>query len=204
MLVIGCTPSQDAASDTTDTTFITRVRTEPATVAQQPPAPAPLPESKGPGNPPAAVKTAAPAAPAAGAVQHPDDQGEVIAPKLAHVDTTVTLRANGPELAFDPPTITLKQGTRVRVRFANMGSFAHNFVIVRDEKDIDQIAERAHDASDNVPMSLKSKMITWSNMAQPSQTVETSFVVPPPGDYVYVCLVEGHANTMIGRLRSTP
>lgn len=132
------------------------------------------------------------------------DQGVVVAPTLATVDTTITIRANGPELLFDPATITLKQGTRVRLRFVNMGSFAHNFILVRNEDDLDEIIQRAHDATENVPLSMKAKMITYSNIAQPTRTVETAFVVPPPGDYTYVCLVEGHANTMIGRLRSTP
>jgi len=133
-----------------------------------------------------------------------EDLSVVVAPKLSQVDTTITLRANGTELIFDPATITLKQGTRVRLRLANMGTFAHNFILVRDESDIDQLAERARDASESVPLSLKSKMVVYSNIAQPTKTVETAFVVPPPGDYTYVCLVEGHANTMIGKLRSTP
>ena len=123
---------------------------------------------------------------------------------LAAVDTTITIRANGPELMFDPATITLKQGTRVRLRFVNMGTFAHNFILVRSDDDLDEMMQRALDANENVPLSLKSKMITYSNIAQPTRTVETAFVVPAPGDYTYVCLVEGHGNTMTGRLRSVP
>jgi plastocyanin len=148
-----------------------------------------------------ATKSGAQAAPVA---SHNEDQGVVIAPTLATVDTTITIRAEGPELAFDPATITLKQGTRVRLRFVNMGTFAHNFILVRDDNALDDMIARAHDATENVPMSLKAKMVTWSNIANPTRTVETSFVVPAPGDYTYVCLVEGHANTMTGRLRSLP
>lgn len=135
---------------------------------------------------------------------HAEDQGVVVAPTLSQVDTTIMLRANGTELIFDPATITLKQGTRVRVRLANMGTFAHNFILARDDSDIDELAQRARDATENVPLSLRSKMIVYSNIAQPTKTVETAFVVPPPGEYTYVCLVEGHANTMLGKLRSTP
>lgn len=135
---------------------------------------------------------------------HSADQGVVIAPTLGTVDTTITLRANGTELTFDPATITLKQGTRVRLRFINMGTFAHNFILVRSDDDLDEMISRAHDATENVPLSLKARMITYSNIAQPTRTVETAFVVPAPGDYTYVCLVEGHANSMIGRLRSLP
>jgi plastocyanin len=171
-------------------------RAEPATKTAVPEPVAPTRTANPPSaNPP--IRPSANPAPS-------EDQGVVIAPTLATVDTTITIRANGPELAFDPATITLKQGTRVRLRFVNMGTFAHNIVIVRDDDDLDEIIQRAHDATDNVPMSMKAKMITYSNIAQPTRTVEAAFVVPPPGDYTYVCLVEGHANVMTGRLKSLP
>jgi plastocyanin len=199
LLVAGCGSEPAAKTDTSAAVQAPVISTAPTdtTPVQRPATGGPQPAVR---NPPPAARNPQPA------TSNPssEDQGVVIAPTLASVDTTITIRANGPELAFDPATITLKQGTRVKLRFANMGTFAHNVIIVRDENDLDQIIERAHDATDNVPMSMKSKMITWSNIAHPTRTVETSFVVPAPGDYTYVCLVEGHANTMIGRLRSTP
>lgn len=123
---------------------------------------------------------------------------------LAQVDTTIIVHANGTELAFDPPSIALKQGTRVKIRFSNMGTFAHNFVVVKDEQDIDELALRAMDAREHVPVSLKSKLVGYTNIAQPSQTVEMAFTVPAAGEYFYVCFVEGHAGVMLGKLRSLP
>ena len=131
-------------------------------------------------------------------------QSRVAATTLPQVDTTVIVRANGIEIAFDPATITLKQGTRVRVRFMNMGLFAHNFILVRNEDDIEELSAKAQDAPEHVPMLLKAKMIAYSNVAQPTKTVELAFVVPPAGNYTYVCLVEGHANVMVGKLKSLP
>ena len=197
MIALACAPKPDGSVDST------------ATVAPSPPPPVAAPTTSAPR---ASAQSSVPApAQRPGTPQQPatsdipaEDLSVVVAPKLSQVDTTITLRANGTELIFDPATITLKQGTRVRLRLANMGTFAHNFILVRDESDIDQLAERARDASESVPLSLKSKMVVYSNIAQPTKTVETAFVVPPPGDYTYVCLVEGHANTMIGKLRSTP
>lgn len=201
-IVIGalaCAPKPDAEVDSAAI-----AAPESVAVRVTPPATTTAPRGGSQPLPPApAPRPATPRQPATSDI-HAEDQGVVVAPKLSQVDTTITLRAHGTELIFDPATITLKQGTRVRVRFANMGSFAHNFILVRDESDLDQLAERARDASENVPLSLKSKMIVYSNIAQPTQTVETSFVVPPPGEYTYVCLVEGHANTMLGKLRSIP
>jgi plastocyanin len=175
------------------------------------------PSDKGVPAPPGTV-TAAPGTAAAPSASSPrggaqaaastaipiEDQAPVAPTTVSQPDTTITMRAHGTELVFDPATITLKQGTRVRIRFANAATFAHNFILARSEDDLDELIHRARDANENVPRSLKSKMLAYSNIAQPSQTVEFGFVVPPPGDYFYVCLVEGHANTMIGKLKSLP
>jgi plastocyanin len=171
---------------------------------------------KGVPAPPGTV-TAAPASPGGAKASTPpggqpaathaipiEDQAPVLPTTVSQPDTTITMRAHGTELVFDPATITLKQGTRVRIRFANAATFAHNFILARTEDDLDELIHRARDANENVPRSLKSKMLAYSNIAQPSQTVEFGFVVPPPGDYFYVCLVEGHANTMVGKLKSLP
>lgn len=118
-------------------------------------------------------------------------------------DTTIVLRANSSTLEFDPPAIAVKQGTRVRIRFVNGGSLPHNIVFVKDEDDIDALAAAASQGGgDYVPLAHKEKMIAYSTLASPGQTVELSFVVPPPGQYSYVCLMSGHANSMLGVLRS--
>lgn len=122
---------------------------------------------------------------------------------LPTVDTTITIRATSSTLEFDPPAIALKQGTQVHLRFVNLGTLPHNFVLVRDEADIDALALAAmKQGGDYVPAALKAKLIAWTTLASPGQTVEVSFTVPPPGSYTYVCLMSGHANSMLGTLRS--
>ncbi|HEV8599711.1 MAG TPA: plastocyanin/azurin family copper-binding protein [Gemmatimonadales bacterium] len=119
------------------------------------------------------------------------------------VDTTITVRASSSTLEFDPPTIALKQGMQVRLRFVNAGTLPHNFVLVRNEADIDALASAAmQQGGDYVPAALKAKLIAWTPLASPGQTVEVTFTVPPPGSYTYVCLMSGHANSMLGTLRS--
>ena len=118
-------------------------------------------------------------------------------------DTTVTIRASSSTLEFDPPVIALKQGTEVHLRFVNAGTLPHNFVLVRDEADIDALATAAmKQGGDYVPAALKGKLIAWTPLASPGQTVEVSFTAPPPGSYTYVCLMSGHANSMLGTFRS--
>jgi plastocyanin len=119
------------------------------------------------------------------------------------VDTTVTINANSSTLEFDPPSLALKQGMRVTLRFVNTGTLPHNFVLVRNEADIDALAAAAmKQGGDYIPVALKAKLIAWTALASPGQTVETTFTVPPPGSYTYVCLMSGHANSMLGTLRS--
>lgn len=119
------------------------------------------------------------------------------------VDTTIVIRAGSSTLEFDPPTIAAKAGARIRLRFVNEGTLPHNLVVVKDEDDIDALAEAASKVGgDYVPLSQKEKLIGYTTLASPGQTVELVFVVPPAGVYTYVCLLTGHSNSMLGTLRS--
>ncbi|MGQ0702476.1 MAG: plastocyanin/azurin family copper-binding protein [Gemmatimonadales bacterium] len=117
-------------------------------------------------------------------------------------DTTVTIRTTSSTLQFEPPAVSVQHGTRVRLRLLNEGTLPHNLVIVREEADIDSLAAAAsRQGGDYVPANLKSKLIAWTPLASPGQMVETMFDAPPPGTYPYVCLVSGHAMSMLGELR---
>ena len=119
------------------------------------------------------------------------------------VDTTITIWASTGGLEFDPAVIAVKQGTRVRLRFVNEGTLPHNFVLVRNEADLDTLALAASQAGgDYVPLALKDRLLAWTKLASPGDTVEVTFVVPPPGEYTFVCLMSGHAAVMLGKLRS--
>ena len=135
-----------------------------------------------------AQKTARPTAPAA----------------KAKVDTTIDIMAMGSTLAFEAPEIAVKAGKRVRLRFMNHGTLPHNLVIVEAEKDIDALIEASSAAykTGYVPVEMKDRMIGYTALASPGQTVEFDFVVPPPGEYTYICLISGHYNSMLGTLRS--
>jgi uncharacterized cupredoxin-like copper-binding protein len=118
-------------------------------------------------------------------------------------DTTITIKASSSTLEFEPPSISAKNGTRVRLVFVNAGTLPHNFVLAKTEEAIDDLAPAAMQAGgDYVPLNMKDKMIAYTKLASPGDTVEVSFVVPPPGTYTFVCLVSGHATSMLGRLRS--
>lgn len=119
-------------------------------------------------------------------------------------DTTITIRASGSTLEFTPTRVSAKAGTRVRIRFVNDGTLPHNVVVPKSDDDIDSLAIAAYAAGQTgyVPMDMKDKLVSWTALASPGESVEATFVVPAAGEYTYVCLFPGHANSMLGTLRA--
>jgi azurin len=135
------------------------------------------------------------------------DSGARCAPDDARpqaIDTTITIRASGSTLEFDPPGISVRNGLRVRLRFVNGGTLPHNVVVPRSEDDLDALILAAYESSETgyVPMAQQTKLVGHTRLASPGETVDVVFTVPPPGEYKYVCLFPGHANSMLGTLRS--
>ncbi len=119
------------------------------------------------------------------------------------IDTTIIVKASSSSLEFDPPTIAAKHGARVRIRFVNAGTLPHNFVIAKNDNDIDDMAAAAmKQGGDYIPALFKSKMVANTTLASPGQTLEVVFTMPAAGEYTYVCLMSGHANSMLGKMRS--
>lgn len=119
-------------------------------------------------------------------------------------DTTVVLKSAGSALEFVPARLSVKNGLRVRVRYTNEGTLPHNLAFAKSEDDLDAIASAAYSASASgfVPLEHKDKLIAWTSLVSPGQTVEVTFVVPEPGEYPFICLFPGHANMMNGVMRS--
>ena len=119
-------------------------------------------------------------------------------------DSTITIRAVGSTLEFTPTRVSAKAGTRLRLRFVNDGTLPHNLVVPRSDDDIDALVLAAYQAGETgyVPMDLKAKLVGWTTLASPGETVEVSFVVPAAGEYTYLCLFPGHSNSMLGTLRA--
>ena len=119
-------------------------------------------------------------------------------------DTTITIRAASSTLEFSPTRVSAKAGTRIRIRFVNEGTLPHNLVVPKSDDDIDALALAAYAAGETgyVPMAMKDKLVGWTTLASPGESVEVTFVVPAAGEYTYVCLFPGHSNSMLGTLRS--
>jgi uncharacterized cupredoxin-like copper-binding protein len=122
----------------------------------------------------------------------------------AQGDTTITIKAFSSTLEFVPANISLKAGTRVRLRFQNEGTYPHNFVLPKTDDDIDDLAAAAMNAGESgfVPVAMKDKLFAYTGLISAGEIGEVTLVVPPPGKYTYVCLFPGHAASMLGTLRS--
>jgi plastocyanin len=119
-------------------------------------------------------------------------------------EPTITIRASGSTLEFTPASVSARAGTRVRIRFVNDGTLPHNVVVPKSDDDIDALALAAYQAAETgyVPMELKEKLVAWTTLASPGQSVEVTFTMPAAGEYTYVCLFPGHSNQMLGTLRA--
>jgi plastocyanin len=139
-----------------------------------------------------------------GAVAGSVDGPEKLPGEGQGTDTTITIRAAGSTLEFTPTRVSAKAGTRVRIRFVNEGTLPHNVVVPKSDDDIDALALAAYQAGETgyVPMELKEKLVGFTALASPGESVEMTFVVPAAGEYTYVCLFPGHSNNMLGTLRA--
>jgi uncharacterized cupredoxin-like copper-binding protein len=137
-----------------------------------------------------AAMTAAPVHAQAGAAGPPAD--------------TLVVRSSGPSLEFTPDRISAREGTRVVLRYVNGGDLPHNLVIVREDGDVDRVVEAAYSAQSTgfIPRDLADLFVAHTPLASPGETVDIEFEMPPAGEYTFICLVPGHANMMLGVLRS--
>ena len=119
---------------------------------------------------------------------------------------TVVIASRGPELAFHPDRISAESGSVVIVRYENGGDLPHNFVLVRNDEAIDGLAAAAYEAAGTgyVPLDMRDDIIAFSPLISPGGTADLEIVIPPPGEYTYICLFPGHSQMMLGTLRSLP
>ncbi|WP_373496505.1 plastocyanin/azurin family copper-binding protein [Aquiflexum sp.] len=121
-------------------------------------------------------------------------------------DTTVVeISTGGIDLHYSVTEIRAKAGDILLIRYINEGDMSHNIVVVRGEEDIRPVGIAALQAisSDWIPEKEKHRIIAYSELANSGETVEFSFIVPPPGTYPYICTYSAHWTQMQGRLIST-
>ena len=121
----------------------------------------------------------------------------------------VVVRSKGTELSYDPAVINARAGERLTIRYENTGEMTHNVVVVKSERDVPLIGEAAFQAAFTnswIPTGADhtARMIAYTPLAGPKETVEVTFTVPPPGEYPFICTYASHWTTMRGRLSVGP
>lgn len=104
------------------------------------------------------------------------------------------------DMKFDVTTITAKRGEQLRVRLTSKGTMpkiamAHNFVLLKLGTSQIKFAEAAAQAraNDFIPPGMKDRVIAYTGLAGPGETVEVIFKVPSAaGSYPYLCTFPGH------------
>jgi azurin len=117
----------------------------------------------------------------------------------------VQIGATGINLAYDVKEITARAGELLTIRFINGSDMAHNVVLLRSEDDVRPVGNAAAQAYDKewIPSDESERILAFTAVAEPGEEVTTTFVVPPPGSYPYICTYSGHWTMMRGVLVST-
>ena len=122
-------------------------------------------------------------------------------------DNVIEINTSGIDLSYSVTEIEAIAGETLTIRYVNASeTLPHNIVLLNTEEDIRPVgiaALRAHQ-NDYIPEQEMDRILAHSTLAQPGDTIEFTFTVPPPGVYPYICTYSGHFTMMQGRLISTP
>jgi azurin len=100
----------------------------------------------------------------------------------------------------------------VRVELTNKGirpptEMEHNFVLLKPGTEVMTYNLASAQAKDSgyMPGNLSDKVLAFTAMAGPGQTVTTAFTAPKPGQYTFLCNFPGHyAAGMYGTMTVMP
>jgi len=124
-------------------------------------------------------------------------------PPPIDADTRVIdIQSTGIALTYNVTEIRMKAGERIVMRYDNASDMAHNIVVVKSEADINPVglAGIMAQSTEFIPKSESSRILAYSSLANPGDTVYVDFTAPSPGVYPYICTFSGHFTMMQGRI----
>ena len=104
------------------------------------------------------------------------------------------------QMKFSVTSITAKPGELIHLRLKSVGTLpkiamAHNFVLLAKGTDAAAFANVSATASASgyIPAQLKAKVLAFTPLAGPGETVDVTFKAPSArGQYAYLCSFPGH------------
>ena len=138
-----------------------------------------------------------PAAAAGQAAEKAPATGKASAAKGA--GRTITINADD-KMKYDLTTIAAKPGEKLHVVLKSVGTMpktvmGHNFVLPKPGESALEINNAAFNAraTDFIPVEMKDKILAFTPLAGPGETVEVTFNAPAKaGSYPYMCTFPGH------------
>lgn len=118
----------------------------------------------------------------------------------------VTIKPVGNQMKYEQTEFTVEAGTEVSLTFDNVATspaMKHNVVILNSEDDevVQRVGNAALQAADSGYIPDDNAIIAATDMADPGQTVNTTFTAPSePGTYTYICTFPGHFMMMQGTM----
>ena len=136
--------------------------------------------------------------------KNPDNSNENMKAN-ANIVSIDTIRAVGntmSEMSFNIKEINVKEGSLVKITLVNDGmdkSMIHNIVFIEQES-ADKVAFECQMAGEENDFVVKNKVLAYSPLAYPGETVSFEFRAPKKGNYRYFCTYPGHSDKMQGWL----
>lgn len=112
---------------------------------------------------------------------------------------TITINADD-KMKFDVTTVAAKPGEKLHIVLKSVGTMpktvmGHNFVVPKPGESALEINNAAFNAraTDFIPVEMKDKILAFTPLAGPGETVEVTFAAPAKaGSYPYMCTFPGH------------
>lgn len=118
------------------------------------------------------------------------------------------IASDGDELAFKPDHLFCPTGADVRLFFHHDGQILddpHDWVLLKpgNVKAFLADADKSPDDTAVITPNDRAMVLAATALCGKQHTVMVEFTAPMPGDYVFVCSVPGHGETMRGTLTVT-
>lgn len=135
--------------------------------------------------------------------QEANEEGDVktTVKKASADEITVNLYTVGEEMTtmtYEPNRIQVPPGAKVTLILMNKAkseAMIHNAVIIQPGSQQEVIEAGLEAGPDNEYIAESSKIIAYTPLAQPGETVEVTFTAPEKeGTYQYICTYPGHSS----------
>tara|TARA_Y200000002_G_scaffold94662_1_gene76301 strand:- start:976 stop:1473 length:498 start_codon:yes stop_codon:yes gene_type:complete len=118
------------------------------------------------------------------------------------ISNNVILNSND-QMKFDKKIIKVNSNQKVTVTLNHTGRFpaasmGHNFVLVKNDVDINEYALRAAGARNSEYIPEGENEIAYTKMLGGGESDTITFDAPEPGTYTFICSFPGHYQLMMG------